>query len=68
MLRGSGCPHGNGDPSQCSQCIGAPARRVAVVAGAVEIDGVRVSSSAAQQRDAEDAMAVSTRQQRKRRR
>jgi hypothetical protein len=34
----SRCPHGN-DAGRCSQCIGAAVRRVAIVAGAVLVDG-----------------------------
>lgn len=52
--RGGGCPHGNGDPSQCSQCLGAPVRQVALTSTHIVLDGVPVETHAQGLRRAED--------------
>jgi hypothetical protein len=44
-----GCPHGHGAPEGCSSCLGAPARRVAIVGRHIAIDGELVASVQQQQ-------------------
>ena len=50
------CPHGNGPATSCSQCAGAPAKRVAIVSGRVVIDGVDTGSTAGHASSAEEVM------------
>jgi hypothetical protein len=66
MGLGSGCPHGNGDPSRCSQCVGALVRQVTVTGGHVLIDGTAIASTADQQRDAEAALVRVPRRRKRR--
>jgi hypothetical protein len=51
-----GCPHGNGPPERCSQCLGAIARRVSIIDGQLLIDGSLRGSAAAHAAQTEDAM------------
>jgi hypothetical protein len=48
------CSHGNGPPTQCSQCIGADVTRIEVRDGQVIADGVTQRTTAEQMAQAEE--------------
>lgn len=51
------CPHGNGPPEKCSQCVGAAlVKRVELVAGDVIVDGVAVGTTKEHSTNADGSM------------
>lgn len=50
------CPHGNGPPERCSQCLAPTVARYEIRGGAVFIDGVEQGTAAAHMKAADESL------------